>query len=52
MTESYGITLGYEGEMRAVASSDNPMFVPYLQIDLSAMPDGFYPMVDINPEEG
>lgn len=51
MTESYGITLGYDGEMQAVASSDNPMFVPYLQIDLSAMPGGFYPMEDINPEQ-
>lgn len=33
-----------------IATSDNPVFVPYLQIDLSTMPEGFYPMEDINPE--
>lgn len=50
MTESYGIALGYDGDMQVVASSDNSMFIPYLQIDLSAMPEEFYPMEDINPE--
>lgn len=49
MTESYGIALGYDGDMQVVASSDNSMFIPYLQIDLSAMPEEFYPMEDINP---
>jgi hypothetical protein len=51
MTESYGLALGYDGDMQMIATSDNPVFIPYLQIDLSAMPDGFYAMEDINPEQ-
>ncbi len=51
MTESYGLTIGYNGDMQMIATSDNAMFVPYLQINLSALPEGFYPMADINPDQ-
>ena len=49
MTESYGLTMRYTGGYQIVASSDNPMFVPFLKIDLNDLPENFYPMVDINP---
>lgn len=52
MTESYGITLEYNGDMQIIASSDNPVFIPYLEINLSDLPNGFIPMDDINlPQE-
>lgn len=49
MVESYGLTLSYNGDLQILASSDNPIFIPYIRIGLSALPEGFYPMKDINP---
>ena len=51
MTESYGLAMSYDGDAQVLASSDNPMYVPYLKIDLNGLPEEFYPMNDINPRE-
>lgn len=50
MTESYGVLMTFSGDYQIVSSSDNPLFPPFLCINISELPSEFHLIDDINPK--